>query len=224
MKKIKTEKQFIYKTNELEQILKKNYGYNVFLQEIEVKNKKVYFSILLENETIKKISYSFSELEQLMKIHYGNNSYNIRQITVIDRTKLHIDTIKNSTSIWKSEHSLIIKQLINKIQVIINDKSRTENLRFMIGRMSEWNEYTSYRSKLNLEIKKNLKSQRDSTIKNHKLQKEYEQLQLLISLNKLVKSSKKNIQNITYYNNLKSDETQTLIKKIENIINNKQLK
>ena len=84
MKKIKTEKQFIYKTNELEQILKKNYGYNVFLKEIEVKNKKVYFSILLENETIKKISYSFSELEQLMKIHYGNNSYNIRQITVID--------------------------------------------------------------------------------------------------------------------------------------------
>ena len=224
MKKIKTEKQFIYKTNELEQILKKNYGYNVFLKEIEVKNKKVYFSILLENETIKKISYSFSELEQLMKIHYGNNSYNIRQITVIDRTKLHIDTIKNSTSIWKSEHSLIIKQLIYKIQAIINDKSRTENLRFMIGRMSEWNEYTSYRSKLNLEIKKNLKSQRDSTIKNHKLQKEYKQLQLLISLNKLVKSSKKNIQNITYYNNLKSDETQTLIKKIENIINNKQLK
>ena len=224
MKKIKTEKQFIYKTNELEQILKKNYGYNVFLKEIEVKNKKVYFSILLENETIKKISYSFSELEQLMKIHYGNNSYNIRQITVIDRTKLHIDTIKNSTSIWKSEHSLIIKQLIYKIQAIINDKSRTENLRFIIGRMSEWNEYTSYRSKLNLEIKKNLKSQRDSTIKNHKLQKEYKQLQLLISLNKLVKSSKKNIQNITYYNNLKSDETQTLIKKIENIINNKQLK
>lgn len=224
MKKIKTEKQFTYKTNELEQILKKNYGYNVFLKEIEVKNKKVYFSILLENETIKKISYSFSELEQLMKIHYGNNSYNIRQITVIDRTKLHIDTIKNSTSIWKSEHSLIIKQLIYKIQAIINDKSRTENLRFIIGRMSEWNEYTSYRSKLNLEIKKNLKSQRDSTIKNHKLQKDYKQLQLLISLNKLVKSSKKNIQNITYYNNLKSDETQTLIKKIENIINNKQLK